>query len=128
MSTGEDELWVQLRAVGIEGVEREYRFAAHATGGTGKGCRQRLADAGLKDWRFDFALPDKLIAIEVEGGGWVSGRHNRGAGFEEDLRKYDAAGRLGWTIYRCSPEMVRVGQAIKTIEIIINLKGDEKAV
>lgn len=45
--------------------------------------------------------------------------HTRGAGFEEDLRKYDAAMRLGWTVYRCSPAMVRQGVAIDTIKRLI---------
>lgn len=99
--------------------EREYRFAAHATGGTGKGCRQRIRQAGLRDWRFDFALPELGIAVEVEGGAWVQGRHTRGAGFEGDLRKYDAAARLGWTVYRCDPRMIRSGHAVETVAILV---------
>lgn len=118
MSKAEEMLALHLRAEGIS-AEREYRFGAEAAGGAGKGLRDRLAKAGLRDWRFDFAIPDQMLAIEVEGGGWTQGRHTRGAGFQADLEKYDAAMRLGWTVYRCSPEMVKSGRAIGTIKAIV---------
>ena len=120
MSAAEETLALHLRAHQISGWEREYRFGAHACGGPGKGLRQRLQEAGLKDWRFDLAFPELKIAVEVEGGGWSGGRHTRGQGFAEDLRKYDAAMRLGWSVYRCSPEMVEQGHAIETIKVLLN--------
>ena len=100
--------------------EREYRFGAMACGGPGKGLRARLAESGLKDWRFDFAVPELWIAVEVEGGGWTGGRHTSGKGFEADMRKYDAGLRLGWRIYRCSPAMVKQGHAVETIAILVD--------
>lgn len=117
MSKPEDDLALHLRAVGIEAI-REYRFGAAACGGPGKGLRERLAKAGLSDWRADFALLDSGLLIEVEGGGWTGGRHTRGSGFAADLKKYDAASRLGWRVYRCDPAMIKSGQAIETISIL----------
>lgn len=119
MSGLEDHLAFQLRAANLPEPEREYRFGATAAGGPGKGLRQRLAQAGLKDWRFDFAWPDLMLAVEVEGGGWVGGRHNRGEGFLEDLRKYQAGQRLGWTIYRTAGELIGTGETLETIEQLI---------
>jgi very-short-patch-repair endonuclease len=98
---------------------REYRFAAEHVG-IGKSLRHRLIAADLRDWRFDLALIARRIAVEVEGGGWVGGRHTRGAGFEQDLRKYAAAQRLGWSVVRVSPKMIQDGTAIATIREVLH--------
>lgn len=118
MSAAEETLALHLRTAGVEAL-REYRFAAHATGGIGKGCRQRLVAQKLKDWRFDFALPDHRIAIEVEGGAWTGGRHTTGQGFHADLRKYAAAARMGWIVIRVDPAMIRSGEALDTVTTVI---------
>lgn len=57
-------------------------------------------------WRFDFAHLPTLTAIEVEGGVWSNGRHNRGSGFIADCEKYLEATLLGWTIYRLPSELI----------------------
>jgi len=95
----------------------EYPFAAVSVG-QGPGIRQRLSQAGLANWRFDFACPELQIAMEIEGGAWVGGRHTRGAGFERDLEKYDRACRLGWWVYRCNPRMVKNGWAYESLRIM----------
>ncbi|MEE4461063.1 hypothetical protein V2S84_02750 [Azotobacter chroococcum] len=122
MSEAEATLALHLRANGIEAV-REYRFAAEACGGAGRGLRERLEAEGLRDWRADFAILERRLLIEVEGGAWNGGRHTRGKGFAEDLRKYEAALRLGWTVYRCDPEMIRSGRAIETVLMFLGRKA-----
>lgn len=74
-------------------------------------------------WRLDFAWPDLMLAVEIEGGvhgrpcktcGDVKagGRHTRGDGFAEDCRKYAEAMLLGWKVLRVTTEMVSRGEAI----------------
>jgi hypothetical protein len=123
VSALEETLALQLRALGAPAPMREHRFAAEFVG-PGKGLRARLRDNDLQDWRFDFAWPDADLAVEVEGGGWVQGRHTRGKGFEDDLRKYHAAMRLGWTVYRCGAKLIKSGDAA---DLIVTLLLRERA-
>lgn len=120
MSHLEETLNLQLRHLGVAPAEREYRFAAMAAGGPGRGLRKRLQDAQLRDWRFDFAWPDKMLAVEVEGGAHVNGRHNRGVGFEADIEKYHHAMRLGWTVYRCSAPLIKNWEAAQLIQCLLS--------
>lgn len=103
---------MQLR--GMPEFRREYRFAAHHVG-LGPGIKARLAEHGLSDWRFDFAWPEVMFAVEVEGGGWSGGRHTRGAGFAADMQKYHHAAALGWFVYRCDRALIDRGLAAKFI-------------
>ncbi len=57
----------------------------------------------IRRWRFDYAWPDERLALEVEGGIWIGGRHNRGSGFVKDMEKYNRAACMGWRIIRCQP-------------------------
>jgi very-short-patch-repair endonuclease len=63
-------------------------------------------------WRFDFAFPSQMVALEVEGGVWSHGRHTRGSGYVKDLEKYNAAAALGWQVLRVTPQQVRSGAVI----------------
>lgn len=99
MSKGERTFAVHLNAVrGDEarGWEAEYRF--HPT----------------RKWRFDFAWPEMMIAVEIEGGTWAGGRHSRGKGFEKDCEKYNEAAILGWTVLRFTTRQVTSGVAVET--------------
>jgi very-short-patch-repair endonuclease len=69
-------------------LEREYRFHHE------------------RRWRADFAHVEARVLIEIEGGIWVNGRHNRAAGFNADLEKYLAAGLAGWRVFRLGPDQI----------------------
>lgn len=126
MSQLEHALLLQIKALQLPTPIREFRFAADHVG-LGKGIRTRLADAGLKDWRFDLAWPEQCLAVEIEGGAWVHGRHTRGVGFTADLEKYHHAMRLGWTVYRCAGELIRSGEAVELIEKLLRKQSRKRA-
>ena len=70
-------------------------------------------------WRFDFAWPAQKVALEVEGGVYVGGRHTRGAGFEADIEKYNAATLAGWRLFRVTPGMIDDGRAVALLEAVL---------
>lgn len=57
-----------------------------------------------RKWRFDYAWPDLMIALEVEGGIFVGGRHSGGMGMKDDFDKYNEAAILGWRIIKVVPK------------------------
>lgn len=60
----------------------------------------------IRKWRFDYSNEGSMIAIEIEGGVWVNGAHNRGKHFTSDCEKYMAAALMGWTVFRLTADMV----------------------
>lgn len=59
-------------------------------------------------WKFDYANPGLMIAIEIEGGVWSNGRHTRGKGYVMDMEKYNAATLLGWRLLRYTPQQTDI--------------------
>lgn len=121
VSNLEEQLALHLRAAKLDPV-REYRVGAMATGGTGPGLRKRLVDAGLKDWRIDFAFIADKLAVEVEGGTWSGGRHVTGSGFEADTEKYNKLTLMGWRVLRFTGTAIRSGVALQCIEAALKTK------
>ena len=68
-----------------------------------------------RKFRFDFAWPDRMLAVEVEGGTWIGGRHTSGAGFRADCQKYNLAAMAGWRVLRFTADMIDSGEALKMI-------------
>lgn len=62
-----------------------------------------------RKWRFDVAFLGHLVAVEINGGAWGSGRHVRGQGYLNDLEKLNAGQLLGWTILQITPQQITDG-------------------
>lgn len=69
-----------------------------------------------RKWRFDLAFPVRRVAIEVDGGAFIAGRHARGAGIRSDCEKFSEAAAMGWRVLRVLPEHVESGQALAWLE------------
>ena len=93
-------LWNHVKGPDLE---REYRFHHE------------------RRWRDDFAHVGARVLIEIEGGIWVNGRHNRAAGFNADLEKYLAAGLAGWRVFRFGPDQI----TLENVERMAELVSDE---
>jgi very-short-patch-repair endonuclease len=73
-------------------------------------------------WRFDRAWLVSKIAVEIEGGTWVKGRHSRGSGMRKDAEKYNAATLQGWRVLRFTGDMVKDGSAITVVEQALQIR------
>lgn len=102
-------LLAQMRFVGLPEPTREHRFHPE------------------RRWRFDFAWPERWLAVEVEGGARaakiklrdgreITGHHVHWQGFENDCRKYTEAAILGWRVLRFTTAQINSGEALETIE------------
>ncbi|EKO3894347.1 hypothetical protein P0F23_001752 [Vibrio metschnikovii] len=109
-SVGEKIFISHVKSLGLCVPEPEFRF---------KGL------CGKRRWRFDFAYPDLMIAIEIEGGIYTKGRHTRGKGYEADCEKYNTATAMGWKVFRFTTGMVNSGQAVSVIEKILKSHKSE---
>ncbi len=69
-----------------------------------------------RKFRFDWAWPESKIALEIEGGVWQVGRHQRPKGFVADLSKYNEAAILGWTVLRVTSEQFNSGEAVLLVK------------
>ena len=72
----------------------------------GKWISEHKGIEGRK-FRFDCANPSEKIAIEIEGGLWITGRHNHPLGMIQDMEKYNLAVLEGWKILRYTTDTVR---------------------
>jgi len=71
-------------------------------------------------WRADFAHLESRTLIEIEGGAWVSGRHNRGTGFIADTEKYLEAVLRGWRVVRLAAPQITPDNLRRIIAAILN--------
>lgn len=88
----------------------------------GLSFKQQVRFHPIRQWRADFVVEERLI-LEVEGGLYVNGGHNRGAMIEDTMEKLAEAAMLGYTTLRVSSEHVRRGWALKWIEKLLAQLG-----
>jgi very-short-patch-repair endonuclease len=72
-------------------------------------------------WRFDYAFVEEKIALEIEGGVWAYGRHNRASGYIKDMEKYNCATVMGWKVLRYTPQ--NLNDVIDDLEKLKKLEG-----
>jgi len=75
-----------------------------------------------RKWRADFAWPDLMLLVEVEGGTKGKSRHTQADGFQVDCRKYNDAAILGYAVLRFTAEMINTHEAVNTIQEFIEDK------
>jgi very-short-patch-repair endonuclease len=104
LPTSDHGIPLYCRALRIPEPEREVRFHP------------------VRRWRFDYAWPDQRIALEIDGGVWVGGRHSGGAGQVKDMEKMNHAAALGWRVFRCEPKPASVRAVLELVSSAIGAK------
>lgn len=59
-----------------------------------------------RKWRLDVAFVRERVCIEVQGGVFIRGRHNRGAAMLKEWQKLNALAAMGWRVLYCQPKDV----------------------
>ena len=77
----------------------------------------------VRKWRFDWAWPDWLLYLEVDGGIWIQGGHNRGAQLKKDWEKRNAASCMGWRGLWCEPKDLLMRDMADTIKAALVMGG-----
>ena len=105
----ESVLAFQLQARKIRGYRREVEWHPH------------------RKFRSDFLWPEERVIVEVEGGQWTHGRHQRGGGMERDATKYNEASLMGFMVLRFTTGQVVRGDAVDVIERALRQRRRESA-
>lgn len=87
---------------------------------------RELRFAPPRMWRFDFAWPDRQIAVEIEGGVFIHGGHSRGVDFTGDCDKYGAATLLGWQVYRFTVKHFESGHVFTFVQGLLSSSEDDR--
>ena len=101
MSDLEEQMAFQIKVAGLPTPEREARLVPG------------------RRFRFDFSWPTEKVALEVDGGEWVQGRHQRPAGFRSDAEKFSLAAAEGYRVLRATGSMVTDGSALALLEKVL---------
>lgn len=80
-----------------------------------------------RKWRFDYAIPDLKVAIEIDGGVWDYGRHNRPLGYINDMEKLNNAASMGWLVLRFTTHDRLMSSTLSLIKKTVVLRQKEVA-
>lgn len=110
----------QVRAAGLPLPGVEVHFAKERVG-SATGIRKRLKKYGLKDWRFDFVWRAHRVAVEINGGNYVQGRHSNATALTDEYRKINKAQQLGYKVLLFDGGMVKSGEALRQVKFMLRL-------
>lgn len=100
------DLFLKLLESKLKGVEVVKEFKFHP----------------VRKWRFDYAFPEYMVAVEVDGGVWTGGRHINPAGYINDMEKLNTAASMGWLVLRITTDDRFASKTFELIEKTLELR------
>lgn len=91
------DFFTQLKIVGLPFPDSEYLFHPN------------------RKWRIDYCWPVYKLAVEVDGGAFIGGRHSQGKGFFGDMEKYNELAIQRFYLLRFTPRDIDGGKAVRII-------------
>ncbi len=76
-----------------------------------------------RKWRIDYFWPQYNLAVEIQGGMFVRGRHVQGIGSVGDMEKFNYLTLCGYRLLLFTPRQVKSGYASAMIRAFI--RGDK---
>ncbi len=109
-------------------LEEAFLFTWNSTISGSEPVQQHRFAAPERQWRFDFAWPDALVAVEIDGGIFVGGGHSRGMQFTGDCEKLNAAVMRGWSVLRFTTVDLRKRpvQCVEEVARLLEMKRGTK--
>lgn len=76
-----------------------------------------------RKWRWDAAWPQYKVAVDIQGGTFIHGKHSRGGRQTDDFDKMNAAAQLGWCVIHLDTTMLTKQQIRlrKTIDLVCSI-------
>jgi hypothetical protein len=68
-----------------------------------------------RKWKLDIAFPAERVAVEVQGGLFVRGRHTQGAALLKEYEKLNELAQMGWRIIYVQPKDVTLQSTVDMI-------------
>lgn len=104
---------------------RQYRFdeLGFPDGRTDKHGRPKL-----RQWKFDFAWPEYRVAVEIQGGMFVAGRHNRGGALAVESEKMRAACKQNWLVLPITTKEItkaRLPDMVAEVLYVLDARGPQ---
>lgn len=80
----------------------------------------------VRRWRFDLAFFDYMVYVEIDGGIWTAGGHNRGEQMKKDWEKRNTAACMGWRGLTFEPKDICMKETVDMIKECLQFTKNRK--
>jgi very-short-patch-repair endonuclease len=78
-------------------------------------CQAEYRFDPSRKWRLDLAWASVRVAVEIDGGIFVQGRHTRGDGWLKDAEKRNHAQLCGWIVLVYTPAQIALPDTVADV-------------